>query len=232
MVKDNNKGQQDEVDKMNTVLFNTEHWIEKNQKAIIAIIIIAIVVVVGFLAVRQFYFIPREAKAQAEMFKGEMYLERDSFNLALNGNGADYIGFKAIADEYSFTKAGNLAKVYTGICYYNLGDNEEALKYFEEYSGDDAILAPNILAMMGNCYANLGKYDEAMDSFISAADKSENDLTTPIFIKKAAVVAEKKGDYAKAVELYQQIKDKYENSYIGRDIDKYIERAKLNVVNK
>ncbi|MEG1643118.1 MAG: tetratricopeptide repeat protein [Bacteroidales bacterium] len=232
MVKDNNKGQQDEVDKMNTVLFNTEHWIEKNQKAIIAIIIIAIVVVVGFLAVRQFYFIPREAKAQAEMFKGEMYLERDSFNLALNGNGADYIGFKAIADEYSFTKAGNLAKVYTGICYYNLGDNEEALKYFEEYSGDDAILAPNILAMMGNCYANLGKYDEAMDSFISAADKSENDLTTPIFIKKAAVVAEKKGDYAKAVELYQQIKDKYENSYIGRDIDKYIERAKLNVGNK
>ncbi|MEG1998502.1 MAG: tetratricopeptide repeat protein, partial [Bacteroidales bacterium] len=175
---------------------------------------------------------PREAKAQAEMFKGEMYLERDSFNLALNGNGADYIGFKAIADEYSFTKAGNLAKVYTGICYYNLGDNEEALKYFEEYSGDDAILAPNILAMMGNCYANLGKYDEAMDSFISAADKSENDLTTPIFIKKAAVVAEKKGDYAKAVELYQQIKDKYENSYIGRDIDKYIERAKLNVGNK
>lgn len=227
MAGNSNKGQQDGADKMNSVLSSTERWIEDNQKVIITVVLIAIVVVAGFLALRHFYFVPREAKAQAEMYKGEMYLERDSFNLALNGNGADYIGFKAIADEYSHTEAGNLATAYAGICYYNMGNNEEALKYFKDYSGDDMIFAPNIIAMMGNCYANLGKYDEAIESFMSAAKKSDNELTTPVFIKKAAVVAEKKGDYSKAVELYQEIKDKYENSFVGRDIDKYIERAKL-----
>ena len=44
------------------------------------------------------------------MFKGEQYFAKDSFNLALNGNGADYEGFEAIIDQYGSTSAGNLAK--------------------------------------------------------------------------------------------------------------------------
>ena len=161
------------------------------------------------------------------MYKGEIYLERDSFNLALNGDGGDYLGFKAIADKYSNTTAGNLAKAYAGICCYNLGNNEEALEYFKKYDGDDDIFATNITGMIGNCYANMGEYDLAIKNFVKAADKADNELTSPIFLKKAAVVAEKKGDYAKAIKFYEEIKDDYSNSYIGRDIDKYIERAKL-----
>ena len=75
----------------------------------------------------------------------------------------------------------------------------------------------------------MGNYDEAMSAFVKAAKKASNELTSPIFLKKAAVIAEKEGDFAKAIELYQEIKDKYANSFIGQDVDKYIERAKLNV---
>ena len=225
----NNEKQMDELDKMNSVLSTTEQWIEQNRKAILIVVAAAIIVVAGFLSIRQFYFIPQETKAQEEMYKGEFYFEQDSYDVALNGNGADFIGFKAVADEYSGTDAGNLANAYAGICAYNLGNNEEALEYLKAYSGSDALFYPNVLAMIGNCYANMGNYDEAMAAFVKAAKKASNELTSPIFLKKAAVIAEKEGDFAKAIELYQEIKDKYENSVIGQDIDKYIERTEAQV---
>ena len=40
---------------------------------------------------------------------------------------------------------------------------------------------------------------------------------------------EDKGDYASALEAYKTIKDKYAKSNEGRYIDKYIERAKINL---
>ena len=76
------------------------------------------------------------------MFKGEQYFAKDSFNLALNGNGADYEGFEAIIDQYGSTSAGNLAKAYAGICYFKMGENEKALDLLKSFSGsDDMILS-------------------------------------------------------------------------------------------
>ena len=39
----------------------------------------------------------------------------------MKGDGAGYVGFTKIADEYSSTDAGNLANLYAGLCYANLG---------------------------------------------------------------------------------------------------------------
>ncbi len=221
--------QMDELDKMNNVLSTGEQWIEKNGKKLTTIVIIAILVVAGFLMLKQFYFAPMEEEAQNAMYKGEIYFEQDNFEVALNGNEADFIGFKAIADEYSGTKAGNLANAYAGICAYNLGNNEEALEYLEAYDGGEALLYPNIIAMIGNCYANMGDYDKAISNFVKAADEASNSVISPLFLVKAATVAEKLGDNAQALEFYQEIKDKYENSVIGQDIDKYIERTEAQV---
>lgn len=225
----NKEQQMDELDKMNNVLSTGEQWIEKNGKKLTFIVLAVILVVAGFLMVKQFYFAPMEEEAQNAMFKGEFYFEQDNFEVALNGNEADFIGFKAIADEYSGTKAGNLANAYAGICAYNLGNNEEALEYLEAYDGNEPLLYPNIIAMIGNCYANMGDYNKAMKNFTKAAEEASNPVISPLFLVKAATVAEKTEDYAKAVELYQEIKDKYENSVIGQDIDKYIERAKSQI---
>lgn len=212
---------------MNSVLSASEQWIENNQKWIMTVIVIIIALVAGYLALRHFYVEPRGEKARAEMFKGEIYFERDSFNLALNGDGGDFAGFRTIADEYSNTSAGNLAKAYAGICCYRLGNYNEALEYFKSYKGHDDILASNIVGMTGDCYANMGEYDKALKYFEKAAENADNELTSPVFLKKAAIVAEKKGDYTGAVKYYEKIKDNYPESFMSRDIDKYIERAKL-----
>ena len=223
------KLEHDELDKVNEVLSSSEQFVEKYQKPLLVTVLIIILVVAGFLSVRHFYFQPREVIAQAAMYKGEIYFAKDSFELALKGNGADFVGFEAIADDYSSTKAGNLAAAYAGICYYNLGKDAEALAYLKKFDGDDAFLSPNIEAMIGNCYANMDQYDDAIKAFEKAAKKADNEMASPIFLQKAATVAEKMGNYKKALDFYQKIKDEYSQSMIGRDIDKYIERAKVHV---
>lgn len=72
-------------------------------------------------------------KLRQKCIKEYFISEKDSFQLALQGNGADFIGFKAIADEYSSTKAGNLAAAYSGLSLYNLGKYDEAITYLKNF---------------------------------------------------------------------------------------------------
>ena len=52
-------------------------------------------------------------------------------------------------------------------------------------------------------------------------------MTTPLYLMKAGIASEVKGDYAKALEYYTTIKDKYKKSQQAAEIDKYIARAEL-----
>ena len=159
------------------------------------------------------------------MFKGEQYFARDSFALALNGNGADYEGFEAIIDQYGSTDAGNLAKAYAGICYYKMGDTQKALDLLKSFSGKDQMVSPAVTGLIGDCYVNMGNTKEGISYFEKAAKESDNAVFSPIYLKKAAAAYEKVGNNEAAVKLYQEIKDKYPTSNDARGIERYIERA-------
>ncbi len=219
----------DEMDKVNEVLSSSEQFIEKNQKGIFLVIGVIIIIVAVWLGLRHFYFEPREATAYAEMFKGEFYLDTDSFQLALQGNDADYMGFEAIVENYSHTSAANLAAVYAGICHFNLGNYDEALRYFKKFKANDKFISPNVIGMIANCQANMGNTTEAISLFETAAKKADNDLFSPFYLQKAATIAEATEDYGKALSLYQQIKNDYATSATARDIDKYIERVQTKL---
>ena len=146
------------------------------------------------------------------MFKGEQYFARDSFALALNGNGADYEGFEAIIDQYGSTDAGNLAKAYAGICYYKMGDTQKALDLLKSFSGKDQMVSPAVTK-------------EGISYFEKAAKEADNEVISPIYLKKAGIAYENLKEYDKAVKAYTTIKDKYYTSMEASDIDKYITRA-------
>ena len=57
---------------------------------------------------------PVKKKAQAALFKGQEYFEADAYAQALNGDSIGFAGFVKVADEYSGTKAANLAKSLYG----------------------------------------------------------------------------------------------------------------------
>ena len=218
------KKELDELDKVNAALSSSEQFIQQYQKPILLGLLAIVIIVSAIIGVRHFYVLPRENKAQAEMYKGVFYFEKDSFQLALQGNEADFIGFKAIADEYSSTKAGNLAAAYSGLSLYNLGKYDEAITYLKNFDADEEFISPAIIGTIGDCYVNMDKYEEGVGYFERAAKKADNDMLSPIYLKKAATVYEKLGNKKKALEMYQKIKDSQPKSMSNQDIEKYIVR--------
>ena len=208
-------------------LTQSEAFLIKYKNAIIGGVVAVIIIVAGFIMYKNPYAEPREEKAQAALFKGQEYFEQDAFEQALNGDSIGYTGFLKVADEYSGTKAANLAKAYAGICYAQLGKYEEAVKMLDSFNGKDQMVAPAILGAAGNCYAQLGQLDKAASTLLSAADKADNNTLSPIFLIQAGEILVKQGKYDDAVNAYTKIKDKYFQSYQAMDIDKYIEQAKL-----
>ena len=208
-------------------LTQSEAFLVKYKNAIIGGVVAVIIIVAGFIMYKNLYAEPREEKAQAALFKGQEYFEQDAYEQALNGDSIGYVGFLKVADEYSGTKAANLAKAYAGICYAQLGKYDEAVKMFDGFNGGDQMVAHAILGATGNCYAQLGQLDKAASTLLSAADKADNNSLSPIFLMQAGEILVKQGKYDDAVNAYTKIKDKYFQSYQAMDIDKYIEQAKL-----
>ena len=208
-------------------LTQSEAFLIKYKNAMIGGVVAVIIIVAGFIMYKNLYAEPREEKAQAALFKGQEYFEQDAYEQALNGDSIGFVGFLKVADDFSGTKAANLAKAYAGICYAQLGKYEEAVKMLDSFNGKDQMVAPAILGAAGNCYAQLGQLDKAASTLMSAADKADNNTLSPIFLMQAGEILVKQGKYDDAVDAYTKIKDKYFQSYQAMDIDKYIEQAKL-----
>lgn len=214
---------QDELENVEHALTASEAFIEKYQKQILTGLGIVSAIVVIFLAANNFYFKPRSVEAANEMFRSQQYFARDSFRLALEGDDFESIGFAEIASKYSFTSSANLAKAYAGICLYHLGEYEQAIDQLSSYDAKDGYFSVTVVGLIGDSYAELGNLKEAVKFFMRAADQN-NEVLSPLYLKKAAAIYEVQGDQAKALKNYQTIKEKYPVSMESQDIDKYISR--------
>ena len=206
-------------------LTRTEQLLEENYKPLL-IGLAVLVVLVGAAWLGRMYLSKKNDEAQSQMFQAQKYLEMDSLNLALNGDG-NYLGFADIANEYKFTKAGNLARYSAGICNLQLGNYEEAIRYLDKYSKKDKVIGSIAIGATGDAYVELGDTEKGIAKYLEAADYADNQFNTPLYLMKAAELYEMSGKYAEALKLYQRIKDKYPSSTEGVTIDKYIARALL-----
>ncbi len=210
-------------------------FVEKNAKAILIAVAAVIIIIAGFFCYKNFVSDPREDKASTALAKGQDYFNQDQYDKALNGDGAGYKGFVNIASDYSSTDAGNLASLYAGLCYANLGKWQDAVKYLEKYSpAGDAVVSPAAIEALGNAYAHVGQVDKAVDKLKEAASKADkkgrngiSNSLSPTFLLQAGQLLESQNKTAEALKIYQEIKSKYVSSALVQrhEIDKYIERA-------
>jgi len=214
----------DELENVQHALTTTEAFIEKYQKQLLFGVGALVLIVLVALSVKNFYLAPREIAAENEMYKAQARFATDSFKVALEGDGANFIGFKEIVSEYSVTSSGNLAAAYAGICYYRLGQYENAVKYLTQYSGKDTYLNASVIGLTGDCYIELNETSKAISYFEKAADM-KNEVMSPIYLKKAGLVYESLKDNEKAEKAYNTIKEKYPKSQEAADIDKYLARV-------
>lgn len=223
------KAQQDDnLQELESALTKTERFIEENQKPITYAVGAIILLVVVYLSFSKFYLQPRQEEAQSQMFMAESYFEKDSFNLAINGDG-NYLGFLDIIDDYGMTKSANLAKYYTGISYLHLGQYEDALDYLNDFETKDLLLGPIAEGAKGDARLELGMTDEALEHYKKAYSMNDNELTSPIYMMKAANLLESMDELEDALALYKEIKQKYPDSTEGRNIEKYISRVEVKL---
>ena len=209
------------LENVQEALNTTSAWIEKNQNKLTWAVTIIVAVVVGVLALNTYVIQPKAVEVSNENAKAVTYFMQGDWEKALNGDDAECIGFQAIADEYKCYQGGKLAALYAGICYYQLGQYEDAAAYLSKFSANDLNIDPAASQLLGDAYVQMEEYDNAAKAFEAAA-KSGNDLIAPMSLKKAGFVYLELGNKAAAKKAFETIKADYPASTEAQDIDKYI----------
>ncbi len=213
----------------------SEKWIEKNSKPLFYAMIGFVVLFLLYVGYQRFVSEPKQLDASNNLaypratFDKALLATGDEakklFKLGLDGTDGKF-GFVNIADEYSGTKAGNMANYYAGISYLKLKEYDKAIEYLSEFDSDDEVLGPVALGAIGDAFADLNQDKDALEYYEKAGTKKENDFTSPMFLFKAGQLAIQLKDFSKAEKLFTTIKEKYPTSEQGREIDRYINMAK------
>ncbi|WP_296381347.1 tetratricopeptide repeat protein [Winogradskyella sp.] len=214
----------------------TEEWVVKNQKYIIGFIGAVALVVLCYLGYNKFVAEPQEKDAMNEMYTAKKYFDdavsgvsSDSlYNMALNGGEGKY-GMLDIINEYGGTPAANLASYYAGMSYLNLKDYQNAVTYLGDFSSDDKMLGPISKGGIGDAFVQLDQKEEALEYYEKAFKASVNEFTTPLYLMKAARVANGLGQNDKALGYLKRIKSEFSTSTEATQADVLIGKVEASL---
>lgn len=216
-----------EQEGLGAVLNKTEMFFEKNSKKVIYLLLALFVIAAAIFGYWQLISQPRDSKAAEMMAQAQYRFEAQApdYTLALEGD-ANGPGFLDVIEKYGSTPSGNLAKHYAGICYLQLGDLENAAAYLAKYKPAKGIPAQIInaqnLGLQGDVAVEQGNYEEAIKFFEKAVKASENNLTAPTYLRKAALAAKALGNTDQAIELLERISTEFPESAEARNVERMI----------
>ncbi len=205
----------------------TELFFENNGRKMVyvfAALLVAAALVFGY---RSLVSQPRAEKAAALIAEAQYRFETENpdFELALAGD-ANGAGFLDVVEKYGSTPAGNLAKHYAGICYLRQGDLEQAAAYLAKFKPvkglPGAIVNAQNWGLQGDVAVERGDYGKAVKFYEKAVKAADNNLTAPMYLRKAGLAARAAGDKKGAEAFFRRIADDYPASMDAREADKLI----------
>src|ERR1700761_3580349 len=209
-------------------LGQTGSFVRENQKSLMFIGGAIIAMILIYFAYQKFYIGPREITASNQMHVAQDFWAKKDWDKAIKGD-AGYPGFEKIINDYSNTKAANLASFYLGIAYLNKGEYRKAVDNLTNYRGSDIMVSAEAFGGTDEAYVELKEYDKATTYFKKAADKATNKFLSPFYLKKLGLVYEAQNDFKSADETYKKIKTDYFGSAEAQNIDEYIARAEARM---
>jgi len=210
---------------------STKDFWSKNSKFIVYGLTAVVLLIGGYLVYNNYFKAPAETAANELIWKAEQNFRIDSFRLALNGDGSKVNpGFLRIIRNQGGTKAGNRSKFYAGICYLQLGDFNNAVKYLEDFSTSQSEVKLRAAGALGDAYAELGKNDKAIENYKKASTSFEDDeINSSEYLYRLAQLQDKLGKSSDAIASFKALKQKYPMTSRGQEAEKYL--AKLGDVS-
>ncbi len=201
--------------------------IESNKKARLVSYIGGgiLVLVIGYFAYVQFFWKPANEKSKDAYWVGLNYAAADSTDAAIEE-------LKPIVKKYDGKIGGENAQFILARQYMVKGLFKKAITELESVDVEDTYISSMAVGLQGDCQSELKNYEKAGTLYLEAAGINENEMTTPMYLMKAGLCAEKVKDFEKAVECYTTIKDDYSSFASQKGIEKYIARASNKTTKK
>ena len=233
-----------EQETLGEAMNKTEFFFEKNGRMLSYVFLGLLVLAALVFGYRALIVSPRAEKA-AEMIAEAQYRFEDQnadYALALEGdaNGAGFLEvtltedliaknkriIEELIEKYGSTPSGNLAKHYAGICYLKAGDLENAAKFLARYSPvkgiPGALINAQNYGLQGDIAVEQKDYAKAVKFYDKAVAAADNNLTAPMYLRKAGLAEQAQGNGAKAAAYYEQILTSYPASMDARDAEKLL----------
>lgn len=122
-------------------------------------------------------------------------------------------GLRQISADYGSTKAGQLAKLCLGNCYYYLGKLDSALAAFDGVSTDLPLIKASAQAGKAAILADKGNKEESAKLFMSAASVEAVNPMNADYSYAAARNFEQAGKKDEAIKVYRKILEDYQGTY-------------------
>ena len=198
-----------EQETLGEAMNKTEFFFEKNGRMLSYVFLGLLVLAALVFGYRALIVSPRAEKA-AEMIAEAQYRFEDQ--------NADY----ALALEGD----ANLAEHYGGICYLKSGDVEQAALYLAKFSPvkglPGALINAQNYGLQGDVAVEQGNYAAAVKFYEKAVKAADNNMTAPLYLRKAGLAEKAQGNNERAAALFQRILDNYPSSMEAREAEKLL----------
>ncbi|MBK7230171.1 MAG: tetratricopeptide repeat protein [Ignavibacteriales bacterium] len=209
-------------DKLVEYYYRSQSFFEENKNKIfmfLGVIVVAVAAIAWYLSYRS----SQNEQAGILISKVMDTYDAGDFLGAIEGNkDAKVLGLKEIVAQYGSSENGEIAKIYLADCYANLGKPEEAVKYYEDYSGDIDIYKAAALAGQASYFAFKNEKEKAAEFYDKASKVSKTNAMNADYTFQAAVNYFEAGEKEQAKNLFQTIKDEYKTSMVFSQVDRYL----------
>ena len=205
---------------------NLKEEFKNNKSARLVTYAVGGVVVLALLAVvyRKFIYQPANEKSTEVGYEGLNWAEKDSADLAIDL-------LQPVVKKYDGKDGGEVAQFVLARQLMEKGEFQKAIDELKDTDVDDTFIRIHAIGLQGDCLSEMKKYKDAVNKYRAAAELDNNDYTSPMYLFKAGILAERKlNDPELATKLYQQIKDNYLQFANRKQIDRYIARASNKIV--
>ena len=186
-------------------------FIEKNKKAFIAILIVLVCCLIGYIIFA--------SVAKSNKSKNLQALDEISYELTIKSSDLEDAEIEAriataLEKAAPLTKKGGVvgarANMFCAELAFKQEKYEDAANYWKDAAAKakKSYLAPISYFNLATCYENLGNVDAALENYKLAADNNDFVMRTHAMFSYGRIL-EAKADYAKAAAAYTELNDNF-----------------------